>query len=235
MKIIAIGHKARQGKDTLADFLRISLIKKGYTVKKRSFADALYEECRHLVIIAHDKKEKGDIPSFVFTTPWGEDIIEAKELWGTPFISWWRESKHRSKSYEGMTDKDPFILQWWGSFRREQDSYYWTQKVLDGIRTDVTDFTIIPDCRYKNEAEWVKSLKGEVWRVVRTVNMPDGSFQLISLDRDRCHPSETDLDRYDFDRTILAGALRPLEERGEEALQELLNAPSHVENKSTSS
>lgn len=50
---------------------------------------------------------------------------------------------------------------------------------------------VISDVRFKNEAEWVVSRGGVLWRVER--------FDLESLDQ---HPSETELDDWPFSRTL---------------------------------
>ena len=52
--------------------------------------------------------------------------------------------------------------------------------------------TVFPDCRFPNEAEAIRSRGGEVWRIVRP------GFEPVNG-----HPSETALDDFEFDFTIV--------------------------------
>lgn len=51
---------------------------------------------------------------------------------------------------------------------------------------------VITDCRFRNEAEWVKQFGGKVVRVIRPGVNPVNA-----------HPSETELDNWDFDAHII--------------------------------
>jgi len=220
LKIIAIGHKARQGKDTLANSLRVSLIKKGYTVKKIGFADALYEECRRMTISIDEKAEN----KFIFNL-YGVSIVVPMDNLEDDFLDWWDKVRGRNSIYQGMRDKDPFILQWWGTdFRRKQNVHYWTGRLWEYCKNvqPKPDFILISDCRFRNEADFVKEQGGEVWRIRRVVYNEEGTFQLVNLDRDHLHQSEIDLDNFEFDITINADSVVMLEQQGEQILQELL-------------
>lgn len=103
----------------------------------------------------------------------------------------------------GMTIKDPDLLQRVGAEMRQKDPDIWI-KVLDAqLNEECPSVALIPDCRYQNEAEWVKARGGKVVRVFRPGFVAD--------DRDATHPSETDLDLWPFDFTIINTSLSALE------------------------
>ena len=48
------------------------------------------------------------------------------------------------------------LLVEWGEIAREADPFHWISKI------DIEDNSIITDVRYKNEAEWIKSIGGKI-------------------------------------------------------------------------
>lgn len=85
------------------------------------------------------------------------------------------------------------ILQGWGSeFRRQLcgDSY-WLKKLDDRINESSCDIVVISDARFRNEADFIRNdWGGLIVRIDRNENQSDP------------HPSEIDLDDYDFDYRI---------------------------------
>lgn len=71
------------------------------------------------------------------------------------------------------------LLQWWGGeYRRGQSVNYWISKLEEQINFYTSEYKIIADVRYRNEAEWVKSKGGiliEVKRVLITTTDPHPS------------------------------------------------------------
>lgn len=101
----------------------------------------------------------------------------------------------------GMTEKDAPLLQRIGTMRREQDPEYWVKKVFEKIAHDLPQIAIVTDLRYQNEAAAVKVHGGYRIKVER-LNQ-DGT-KYVSDDRPANHPSETDLDGFNFDYQIIA-------------------------------
>ena len=66
---------------------------------------------------------------------------------------------------------------------------FWVEKAIasvpDGTRA------VFTDCRFPNEADAVRELNGQVWRIERAGFGPINN-----------HPSETSLDNYKFDQYI---------------------------------
>lgn len=160
MIIIGLGHKARNGKDTAAEaikvyydnqaaLLRMHGLKGGLKVVIVKFAEALYKECRE---------------------------------------------------QHGMTVKDPTLLQNVGTQRRQEDPYHWTKLAFDSIPTD-TDMAIFSDVRYANEAYIIEGKGGHLVNVVR---LNEDGTRYVAEDRPANHPSETELDRYNWDYQIVS-------------------------------
>lgn len=191
--IVGIGHKARQGKDTAAEFLKG---KYGFIIIH--FADALYEECENCNILYNEsdnifyiKSYDEDYYSFKNPPDYIIDWIKSngdKES-GLPFNAEW--------IYKGMEDKNGTLLQFWGTeFRRKTvDWNYWVNKVKDVTDKEPDRDYVIPDTRFKNEAQFIKGSGGEIWKIIR----PDYN----QIDRDPSHKSEVDLDDWEFDEVII--------------------------------
>jgi hypothetical protein len=145
MKIIGIGHKARQGKNLLARYLAMEAMKQGIYTKEYAFADALKIYCQ----------------------------------------------------LEELNWRDKVRLQQIGQkFRHDRGSNIWVNILEDRIKVEKPDLAIITDVRYLNEA----AICDETIRITRIKE--DGSrFQ--ATDRDPLHPSETELDNYDFSYGVI--------------------------------
>lgn len=91
-------------------------------------------------------------------------------------------------------NKDVFrpMLQWWGTeFRRvfAGDNNYWVDRTAETVEyykaEENCKMVIIPDVRFENEADWIKSQGGKLIKIDRP------SIQSIDT-----HPSETSLLEY---------------------------------------
>lgn len=107
------------------------------------------------------------------------------------------------RAVHGMTEKDAPLLQKVGAARRAENENYWVNKVMVQIDAFFKKFprgvAIITDVRYKNEAATIKEKKGYLINVTRL--NPDGTV-FIAPDRPAGHPSEVDLDEYNWDYYI---------------------------------
>lgn len=106
----------------------------------------------------------------------------------------------------GMKEKDGPLLQNVGAARRDEDPEYWIKKVFDQIIPSI-DIAVISDVRYKNEATAIKKANGFLINVQRLNE--DGS-PFIASDRPATHPSETELDGYNWDFYIKAKSLETI-------------------------
>lgn len=101
----------------------------------------------------------------------------------------------------GMTTKDSPLLQKIGNGHREEfGEDYWIKKLEAKVKK-FSGISIITDMRYKNEAEWVESNRGETINV-RRLQLSGEPY--VASDRDPYHVSETQLDGYDYDHYIVS-------------------------------
>ena len=99
----------------------------------------------------------------------------------------------------GMKAKNPALLQRIGAERREGNPLYWIDQAFVKIAPN-TDIVLISDVRYQNEAEYIVNHDGYVVNITRLTS--DGK-QFISPDRPSGHPSEIDLDGYNFNFRLI--------------------------------
>lgn len=96
---------------------------------------------------------------------------------------------------EAHKDKFRHILQAWGDGRREITSKtYWIEKVTRKLNESIADMVVIPDVRYKNEFDFIRTLGGYLIRIKKPVPLL-ADFRLDT------HPSEIELDHtsgFDF-------------------------------------
>lgn len=160
-RIVALSGYARSGKDTVAGVLA------RYGYARRSFADPVRDALNRL-----DPLINGD----------GLTLSEARAGFADPMSpEAWDHAKTRFPEVRRL-------LQVLGTEvgRGMLGETVWADLGTRGIGPD--DLVVFTDCRFENEAEAVKRLGGEVWRVQRPGADPVNG-----------HTSETALDRWNFD------------------------------------
>jgi hypothetical protein len=137
--IIALGNKARQGKDVVCSAM-VKEFSKLYDIRKYGFGVQL-------------KQELNELDQFEVCLKAGiqYDI-------NPPMDDPHCQTKHGKQSR---------LLQWYGAYKREKDKIYWIKRLDAVIKRDKPQFAIITDMRYQNEFMWVKSHKGHTVKVVR--------------------------------------------------------------------
>lgn len=246
--IIGLGHRARNGKDSVAQFI-YDYIKTNlkndetyqYDCSIIHFADALYEECRNECklnddIIKHGKLiyRRKDYFFKDFNNRYirimRDDISEEFETWLDIHLR-----LESNLEYIGMASKDPVLLQWWGTeYRRKMfGENYWVDRVKEKIwqiKNEIiysdkfnidTHFILIPDTRFKNELNFIQAERGEYIRVVRLNE--DGS-QYLDSSRNPNHQSENDLEGISGGLNIFvkSGEMELLKQKSIEAINTII-------------
>lgn len=111
----------------------------------------------------------------------------------------------------GMTEKDAPLLQRVGVEARASDQLVWVRAVAWAIweldaEADAPFIVCIPDTRFQNEAAFVRA-RGLTCRLERFT--AEGA-RVIAADRPADHPSEVDLDGYDWQHTVRASTREEL-------------------------
>jgi hypothetical protein len=225
--IIGIGNKARQGKDTLANILQEKLPNSTIV----HFADALYGEVenkeRKNPLIIWDKKNL-----FVLNEDYGNycnytklPLADESVLKIVNHLRL-RKSYGLDESFEywGMNEKNSILLQWWGTeFRRKYfGEDYWITKVKEYIESSDYNYYIIPDTRFKNEHEFIKSNDITSENIYLRIERYDNKERFIARDRDPNHQSEIDLDGVDPDWNILNFNIDQLEQQVDEFIENVI-------------
>src|ERR1700677_958119 len=102
------------------------------------------------------------------------------------------------KEHHGMIVKDAPLLQRVGLEKRKLNENYW----IDRLKFTIGPFkgiSLITDVRFKNEAAYIRNAGGFLINVTR---LNEDGTPFVAQDRPSDHPSETELDGYDWDGFI---------------------------------
>lgn len=225
--IIGLGHRARQGKDSLSDLINEKLTTRNRSCVILHWADALKNEVTNadrkypLITLNSGIFHILNHPLGAYDTFPKQAIPELFELF----------EKRKIDIYWGMDEKDSEILQWWGTnYRRNfYGDDYWVDRLTEKINnlTQATKLFIvlIPDTRFKNELKAIKDRNGFYIDIRRL--LPDGT-QYLCKDRNPNHKSERDLDGVAADMTfdILDKDLDALNAAAEKVIDEIIDKES---------
>jgi hypothetical protein len=242
--LIGLGHRARNGKDSVADFIANTYP----NVSIYHFADPLKEEVmnkkRKIPLIY---RYKNKYSKHFWYNVWSHDeeyrSIAEEDL---PFL---HEifTERQIEEYWGMDGnghdehKDGPMLQFWGTeWRRERFSQrYWVKKTEDYFmenfywnHQDENSFFLLPDTRFKNEVKWLKDMDMLYDRIrgiyIEVIRYNDDGTRYYAPDRDPNHPSETGLKGYapDFKIEAVSGDMDMLKKKTDKLLMNLtLHSP----------
>lgn len=210
--VLGLGNKARHGKDTVASVIKTYCENNGIPVMVLPFAEALRREVTNAITAAGSVEKllkQGTRDTFSLNTT-GKTIVGSNYIISTNATGaavrripdWVKPS-----AYPDLSDpllphgKHSLLLQWWGTeYRRAQDPNYWVKKFVSQVK-DFPGVVIAQDVRFTNEAQTIKELGGLLTNVTR-LNVDGTPFRDPS--RDANHPSETQLDDYNWDYRLVA-------------------------------
>ena len=223
MIVIGLSGKASSGKGSVVQLAQI-LMQKGddeKEVRAVSFAAALKQTAADLVAKRIDYFDLG-LPVGV-----------ADELWRLG----------RELTAQDLKQKTPqarTFLQFLGTeaMRKNVDDLYWVKRAAEKINAlpSETQIVFVPDCRFTNEADYIRNMGGQVWRIERYVKQTGGYIYDPAIGEDgawvfrgplvkadppqpfdnkltpeqKAHPSETQLDDYAFDVVLKASDMDEL-------------------------
>lgn len=194
--IVGFGHKARQGKDFVAESLRNE-----FGGIRHNFSDALYQEVcmphfQPLLSMVKFRNYVGLVIRDLHQHFIGRVVDASLIPEAVDFLK-----KRNLMQYDCMQEKDAEFLQIWGTNikRRLYGEDYWVKKWQENIPN--SDIVYVTDVRFQNEYETLKKMGGYYIDVIRYNQ--DGT-RFIAQDRDENHPSETDLDNVVPDFVIQA-------------------------------
>lgn len=165
---------------------------------KGTVGDILVEEYGFTKLSFADKLKDGVATVFNWDRAMLEgDTVESRE---------WRETQDDFWSREtGRTITPRLVLQEFGTdcMRHGFDDSIWVSLVKQELVKYPTKNFVIPDVRFPNEANMIKSIHGEVWRVKRGQDpVWMRMYQDIGVEPKDVHESEWRWANVDFNSTI---------------------------------
>ena len=162
--VIALTGPAGAGKDTVADTL---VTHAGFT--KLAFADALrLEIAAAFGLGAHQYGVLSDRATKEHPTP----LLALMHCHDDAFFNVAYRMLADDGTVWAVRERSPRqIMQWWGTeYRRAQDPDYWVRRLGERVADLMVQGErrfVVSDCRFVNEARTIRSMGGEVWRVLR--------------------------------------------------------------------
>lgn len=184
-KLIGLNGSARSGKDTTADKIEAWCKENNLAVARHGFADKLKESAAHALGIFEDEiafcnklkgdYERGTVQVRMASVAAGPNFL-VKSITGREFLQYYGTESHRDvfgsnfwvdallpetteghrfvEEVQGAASQASMIPlpAWWLNFR---------------VGLSVADVCVITDCRFDNEAERIRDLGGEIWRIER--------------------------------------------------------------------
>ncbi|MAF25453.1 hypothetical protein CL634_07755 [bacterium] len=127
----------------------------------------------------------------------------------TPINIKWEDVPTGGASYsEGFMTAREFLQYFGTDVCRKIKDDVWVSLCINQIKLSGTQLAIIPDCRFKNEAEAIKEAGGKVIRFTRRPH-------------EDSHASETDLDNYDKFDAVIDNANRNIDETNMKVMEVL--------------
>lgn len=213
MKLIGLGHKKRQGKDTVAGLLIETFPEIRF--ERIAFADAVKIECYDILDNVGDSSD-------LF---WNALSI-SHEFWDLPHPPVYLEERETSIQEKlDWSEANRAILvpfwQYYGTdYRRKQDPDYWANAAHKRLEASTADVALITDVRFFNEVDLIRSWHGFCVKVSRTGYTDPAPST---------HPSETTLDSYrGWDYEICAANLDQLKERALRVFDDLMKDRPHA-------
>ena len=196
--ILGLGNRARHGKDSFAQAIiryyanldgvraKHGLNVKPTVIQHLAFADALYKEINAWLATPEGLRWRDGFKACVVDGP----IVTPD--WVTP--------DNPLTDPRAPLGKYTKLLQWWGTEYRRQNfgQDYWVKQWKAAVNPKA-DIVFSTDMRFQNEAQAVKDLGGYTIQVSR--RNADGT-PFVDTSRDPNHPSETQLDDYNYDYKI---------------------------------
>lgn len=207
------------GKDTCAKFL---VEEHGFV--RVAFADKLYREAAQaygvtVEFLADRTTKESDLPALALANCRDPGFVRAVLA-----ERGWHGSAPADQMHLPLSPR--YVLQLWGTeYRRKRgvDSY-WLDQVAQLISADPTKSYVITDVRFKNEARFIESLGGKLFRI-RRPELEAREAADRALKGTAAHPSETELLNWPVHRELFNVEGHP--ESLREALLEVLNGCTH--------
>ena len=165
--VFGFGHRMRCGKDLACSIIlrergTSPLVFNGYSIKQYSFAKALKQEVTKMAL------GSGGMQNLFSDGLRYPDAGYARADGTIVQLPDWVQYDPEAPMDDPdcVLGKQRTFLQFWGVFRREENSDYWVNQVAKAIAEDKPEIALISDMRFENEMRFVKHY-GEAIRIDR--------------------------------------------------------------------
>jgi hypothetical protein len=209
--IVGLGHKAQQGKDTLA----VHLIEKLGPRPEGTFGPYFPIDIRRYAFADELKVEVFDwLQSNAFVEAYFSPFLLPEVFIGGFY---WNRTYSREEKI-AFVDKNkvvlrPLLQKWGTEFRRAQDPDYWVKKTLSLIQEEKPQVAVITDMHFLNET---KICDVQV-NVIRAGKDFPTTHPIIPI-----HRSESELDTFPSPYTIVGESVDDLKKKGFDLVEGLL-------------
>lgn len=160
--IFGFGHRAKHGKDTVADMI---IAERGsqYNIMKISFAEALKKEVNELA------EKSGSMFNLFYDGLRQEGFGYLQANGNIIALPDWVQYDPNADMTDPLCPygKQRTFLQWYGTqYRRSIDAQYWVSKHQEACEKSGADIVFAPDMRFPNEMQYVREY-GETTKVHR--------------------------------------------------------------------
>lgn len=169
VKLIGLNGKARSGKDTTADFISQWCEDYNLTFAREAFARRLKESAAHALGVFSDEvdfcenlKKDGATVQVRWTTAGAGPNAVIKQVTGREYLQYYGTEAHR----------DVFGSDFWvdAVLPKVVNTNEWKWELWRGnflADGEPAEVCVITDVRFPNEAERIKELGGDVWKITR--------------------------------------------------------------------
>lgn len=169
--IIGLCGKKRSGKDTIADFLEILFEESGIKTVKLSFAAALKDLIKmSLDLTDHDDNFLKNAEFYPAKSKLGNFLLNINQYMEKYKLSLLTEDEiNVIKILYDLPVKFAYrkLLQYIGTdIVRKRYVDFWIDRIKERIDETNADIIIIPDVRFPNEAEFIKSFNGIIVKLI---------------------------------------------------------------------
>lgn len=135
----------------------------------------------------------------------------------------------KAQGWDGKKDAaGRTLLQDLGNGRRGEDPLYWIKKLAKKVRASAADVVIVPDTRYKNEADPTGAISLHGAKTVKVIRIVRGNDDGTLYDngltkQQKAHISEVDLDDVRMPTIVAASGVKYIQAIADDLVDSILD------------